>query len=279
MSDTLNKYERHSKGFTSLGIPTENPGFYDHPNYLAIEKDDPSFLFQHGRFVHWRQYDTAYLERAESAVRIVAEEVHRGLKVQDLHGACIVTCMILQRILDRHGVWSAIVKGAFRASTADGKTVLGIWPVEAEPDQGRENGHQWIYAPPYRVVDLTLNLQGRKPAITNLLPQTVLSMDAAATRNIRDEELINSDMLAWMAKTQHTNKEAISRTLPHYKRAISPDFGAYLVKHNDITLKYITVGFGGSDGDIEELNCTLAGKFAYDFYASEIRPKVDALGR
>lgn len=278
MADSI-KLDRLAGVFGAASIPTDNPGFDLHPNYLAAEKGNPRFLFNYGRFVHWRDYDPAYLARAERIIRTAAEEVHRGLRIQGLHGACIVTSMILQRILDRHGVWNCMVKGAFRAFKPDGSTIFGIYPLDRDAAQGKENGHVWLYAPPFQVVDVTLNLQEEDESVTSLLPDIVLAKEAQAESRVAIEEMFNPKLLEVMDERGYTPPFLLRKHLSHYESEIAKDFGAFIVPHRDVVLKYITTGFGGADGTLEKINgYTVHGKSAFEFYQSDIEPKLNALG-
>lgn len=272
------KFERVSKLLADAAIPTEKPGFDIHPNYLTAERGNPAFLFNYGRFVHWQGYDSAYLARAEHSIRIAAEEVHRGLRIQNLHGACIVSSMILQRILDRHGVWSCMVKGALHATNADGSRFFGIYPIDRDAPAGKENGHVWLYAPPFQVVDVTLNLQEEDASITSHLPNTVLAKDAEFDRRVSIEELFHPKLLKFMDDRGYTAPFVLRKNLPEYEPEIAKDFGAYVVLHGDVTLRYITARFSGADDVLEKVNgYAVNGKSAFEFYKTEIKPKLDAL--
>ncbi len=279
MALSNDKLERLLREFQHASIPIGSPGFDLHPSFMAAERRNPQYLFNYSRYVHWREFDAAYLSRAEAAVRIAADEVQRGLLRQNLHGACIVTSMILQRILDRHGVWSCMVKGSLHACKPDGSLLFGIWPLDQAAPQGKENGHVWLYAPPFHVVDVTLNLQGEDASVTSLLPDKVLANDVKAVAGVRLEELISPKMLRRMEQEGYTPQFVVNRAMPAYAQEIARDFGSVVVRHDHGSLKYITTGFGGADDVLEKINgYSVDGMSAFNFYLSDIKPKLDALG-
>ena len=132
------QFEKLREKLQKRGIKADRPGFLDEPNFLAAEKEDPSFLYNYGRFVAWRPYDPAYLLRAERIVRIAAEGVRASLLEEDKrnsHGKCIHACMALSQILDLHGVWNFVVGGAVCITFPRDSgfepfrfTLVGTWP-------------------------------------------------------------------------------------------------------------------------------------------------------
>ena len=58
--------------FAAAGIPTDKPGFLDHPNFVAREVQNRYILEDYARFTRWGCFDNAYLERAEKVIRAVA---------------------------------------------------------------------------------------------------------------------------------------------------------------------------------------------------------------
>jgi hypothetical protein len=58
--------------FDEFGIPYEQLGFMDHPNFMKAEKTHPRLMEAYALYVESRAYDSAYLQDAqtESTVRL-----------------------------------------------------------------------------------------------------------------------------------------------------------------------------------------------------------------
>jgi hypothetical protein len=279
MTDKQHGFQRVAQTFRDAGIKTDKPGFYDDPRFLAIETGGrPEFLFEYGRFVCWRDYNQPYLDRAEKIIRIVAEEVHRGLVIQNLQGACVVTTMILQRILDRHGVWSCIVKGGVRLSVLDSDIEpFTMCPIDLPAPPGKQNIHSWIFAPPFTVVDLTVGMQGHEPPLSLMVPKIVLAKTTTPT--VADTlNLISPQALQIARERGYSASEVIAQELPIYTHTISKEFSPFVITEGRALIKYVPTGFGGSDGDLPKINgYTVNGKSAWQFYNAEIKPKLKDL--
>lgn len=56
------------RDFLDRQIPIELPGFYDHPNFMAVERGNPNYLNNYARFVHDRRRTHAYDEHVRQTV-------------------------------------------------------------------------------------------------------------------------------------------------------------------------------------------------------------------
>ena len=88
--------------FAEHNIPIQKPGFYDHPNFKAIEENNPAFLNCHARFVQQQPRDKAYDDRVKILVPKIAKTLHQELEAEGRFGACVDLSMVLSRILDPH---------------------------------------------------------------------------------------------------------------------------------------------------------------------------------
>ena len=67
--------------FSNRGIPTDQINFYNHPAFLAAERQDPSFLEFYAAWVRARRRDDAYDVHVRRVVPrmadIIADEIAR----------------------------------------------------------------------------------------------------------------------------------------------------------------------------------------------------------
>jgi hypothetical protein len=253
--------------FRKAGIKAEAPGFYDHPKYLEIERRRPEYLDNYARFVNWRPYDACYLDRAENVIRIVAEQLHAGLVTEGRLSGCIDTSITMNRILDRHGVWNYTVRGALRIifPPETGRKPFCFWPVDLTDGTGGEYGHKWVYAPPFFVIDLTLRLQGYQDDTADFLPDLVLAKNPAGTSGNPDDILCPS-AIEMAARMGQDAKRALASMVPKYVKQFAGDFPAYLVKQENVKLKYVPVAIGASQEPLEQIRSySVKGRSASSF--------------
>jgi len=262
------------------GIATFSPGFCDDPAFLNAEKADPTFLDEYARYVHWQPYTAEYLARSESIIRIVAEEMRRGLVLENRLGGCIDTSMTMARILEKHGVWSYVVRGALRISfpSVAKKKDFCFWPVDIDDGSDREFGHKWLNAPPFDVVDVTLKLQEYEDNTASFLPDEVIAK-GLETVKVSPQDILCPFALDDGKRKGMKPRQTLKHHVPKFVTSFGQDFPAYLYKQGQLRLKYVPVGIGGADGQLEQIRSfKVNGKFAYAFYESEIKPKLEAAG-
>jgi hypothetical protein len=275
-------FEKVRDRLHKLGIKADKPGFLAEPNFLAEESIDPKFLFNYGRFIAWQPYGTAYLERAERIVRIAAEEVQKGLLAEDEQtrlGKCIHAGMALSQILDLHRVWNFMVRGAATVTFPRGSGYAPFhFTLFGSDDQaGKEYGHKWIYAPPFKVVDITLRHQPYEAGAADLLPNIVLAKELHSAQ-AEPHDLVDSNILKAAKAEGVTAHEFIERHVPDPWRVFMRDVQPGTIKIGDVTLKYIPAGTGGSDGTLENLaSYSDGGEKPYQYYLRKIKPLLDEI--
>ena len=80
MIDYAATFEELEQVFENEGIPTDAPGFYDHPHFLALEQVQPNLLNSYARYVDTRHYSDDYLAHAGRVTRVAAHELHKLLR-------------------------------------------------------------------------------------------------------------------------------------------------------------------------------------------------------
>ena len=281
MSSDAVRFARLEKRLNDAGIPTDKAGFFDHPAFVAIEKRAPDFLDEYARFVHWRHFDVAYLERAERIITIVADELHRGLLIEGRLGACIDTSMTMGRILDLYGVWNYVVRGSLRIKfpASSGHAPFCFWPVDEDDGSGREYGHKWLVAPPFSVIDVTLKLQEYPRPFADLLPEKVLAKNPPTTKG-DPEDILCPGAIRFAGLHGMSPAKALAHFVPRFVDSFAADFPAYMAPDpRGLQLKYVPVGIGGSDVPLKQIRSFMVkGHTAFEFYDQEIRPKLAAAG-
>lgn len=177
MIDYAATFQHLEKAFSKEGIPTRTPGFYDHPRFLCIERSQPDLLNCYARYVDTKSYSPEYLEHAAQIIRTAAGELRKLLKRDGRKGACIDCSMALSRMLDKEGIWNYAVKGATTIAfpKATGFPTFSFWPISEDNGSPGQFGHKWVCAPPFKIVDITIQQQDYQRPISAMLPPFVLA--------------------------------------------------------------------------------------------------------
>lgn len=142
--------------FQSLKINFHKPGFYNDPNFIKEEMKNPYLLDDYASYVVHRKYDDEYLRKAkkiiENAVSFLSDEIETDGSL----GTCVTASGYLVRILEELGIWSFATCGMTKLTIRD-KSIPDIYfrPYNIHGVVG----HQWVFAPPFKIVDLTLKFQ------------------------------------------------------------------------------------------------------------------------
>jgi hypothetical protein len=149
--------------FRRLGIDFANPGFYDSAEFRAVEHGDPTFLNSYAQYVQRLTLPPEYLERARTVVRNTAEFLYHELVADGRRGACVDISSAMLRFLERQGIWCHVVCGGLRVEFPAGSRIRPKWFYPLMRNNHTFTGHAWIYAPPFRLVDLSVSLQPYPP--------------------------------------------------------------------------------------------------------------------
>jgi hypothetical protein len=182
----MKTYKEITEDFALRGILTDTPNFYDHPNFIAAERTDPTYLNNSAFYVASRPYSEEYLKQAEAIITKASKLLYEHLKKNGRQGACIDITGILARILEKHGVWCASIKGSctieFPVSSKEEATYF--WSV----DHGNFSAaHSWLFAPPFNIVDITIGEQTYSGNKKKYVPKLILEKGGAdSTADIED---------------------------------------------------------------------------------------------
>lgn len=261
--------------FNAIGVSCV-PGFYDDPSFLAEERRGRGLSLNHyARFVQQRHFDEAYLARARREIPIIAGEFHRAVKRNGRLGACIDASNPLSRILEREGFWNFVAIGGFEISltaTGPGKPIH-FWAVDTNPKVG--GGHAWVFAPPFSVIDITVQLQPYEPKDRAQLPEMVIAENVIPFTPAPDQ-LISPSV------RRHLDHAGVAKS--KYWKAINPavelmlaTFPSVLVRRIEGDYSYMMVAVTASDGPLEAItNMRYDGKTAAHVYAEAIVPHLES---
>ena len=143
--------------FEARQIDYSQPGFYDDPGFMAEERRSPRFLEAYGEWVFCRERTSDYDHHVRDVLTRLAPIISARLDRHEWFGSCIAVTGMLTRMLDRLGVWNAVMKGSAAIYAGDQSRHFAI--VDEDEGEGFQSGHFWLIAPPYQIVDLTLHHQ------------------------------------------------------------------------------------------------------------------------
>jgi hypothetical protein len=260
------------RDFEQAGIDTSCPGFYDHPAFQAREAEAPDYLNNYARYVRAKQFDSAYLARAEKVIRTVANMLAEELVKDGRMGACVDLNMVLSRILDKEGVWNHIVSGSLTVNSPAG--TLGRF---LSIDTGNfAAGHAWLFAPPFDVVDITVKQQPYNGNIGGLFPQTILEKTVTPF-DVKSEDVCSAVVLRYFASQGLPRKRALFTAAPHL-REFFPLFPANLITQDPLVFRYVPVAVSASDAPLERIvNYPMSGRFGAQIYQETIKPALAEL--
>lgn len=255
--------------FKELEIPTDNPGFCDHPAFLTTEQINPDFLNWYAAYVAKRPYDLAYLTNTRKTVANVVRLLHAELLKNGRLGACIDISGILSRILDKEGIWNCGVKGSLTINFPKNANISPrhFWSV----DHGNfVAGHAWVFAPPFTVIDISVRQQPYKGREIKYLPEIVLSDDIKQVLVHIDDVVSPSarmEMLAYgVPPNQHLYQAA--KYIPHIFSSIPAISAPGL---HGTKLKYTPVAIHAPDSLLEEMNnMSFDGLTPWELYTGRI---------
>lgn len=268
-------FQNIESGLGKLGIPTGRPGFCDHPNFLAIEKRDPTFLNVYARYVSGLRLDAAYLERARKEIPVITNALHKELVESGRRGACVDASGVLFRVLEREGLWSCVIKGsltiAFPKATRIGKRYF--WTI----DQGNfVAAHAWVMAPPFKVIDLTIRLQNNTDQENEHLPDMLLIEKTQETKGAA-EDIFAPEAIHDLLGRGIKRANLFSQCLPHLVDFMRV-FPAQEFIHGQTHFKYVPTAIGAPDCELEKMvgMSGKGGKNGGTLYRDVVCPALEA---
>jgi hypothetical protein len=276
MADLAERLQRLQGDFADARIPTGSPGFYEDRGFIRREQKDPAYLDNYARFVDWQPYTSAYLETAEQAVYVVAAEMQLALLLDRSPASYEETPFVMSRILERDGIWNYVGCGALSLAFPPGSgfAPYSFWSLGTNGDGRGDHGYKWLCAPPFHVVDITIQALDFPCPVNHLLPKTVLEKNTQAAAG-EAAEILSPATIDEFRRTGVTVEDGLDRCAPSFRSRFAPDFPAQTFSRGGVTFRYVPTSVVTCDASLEQFKGFVSkGRSASQFYAQDIRPRL-----
>lgn len=257
--------------FVQSEIDVSNPGFYNHPNFVAIERETPDIINEYNRYVVNNTYSDKYIEESDKKIQIITDTLYSELAKDGRQGACIDICQVISKILEAENIWCCIFVGSMTIRFAQETKIPDAyyWSV----DSGKfEAAHTWIYAPPFKLIDVSISLQKHQNNELKYLPKYILE------RDVKDEVLTPTDIINPSILAPNVSIEAaFNRFLSDNPcvQTFMNDFPACKIEYSKCTVSYFPIRATASDGELNQFRCiNFSGKNPIELYEQIIIPKL-----
>jgi hypothetical protein len=266
-------FEKIAADFRQRGIPTDKPGFCDHPKFLEAESHDPDYLNNYAAFVATQPYSTDYLHHARGIIDKASRMLHKELETNGRVGACIDMSCILSRILEEEGIWNCGIKGSltitFPPDSNEEKTYF--WSIDQEEFVA---AHAWLFAPPFSIVDLAIRQQPYKGKKIDYLPDFVISESTSIVR-VETDDIINPSFKERLSVVEVTGDRDLGAFLPHLKEFMRLFPALNVNGVSGAILKYCPVAIHATDTPFEEMrNMDFGGKTPFELYNESFKGRL-----
>ncbi len=237
-----------------LGIDTAQFGFYDQPAFLAEERSNGEFLDQYAIWVKSRPRTAEYDERAREIVPRLAEFLAELFERENMHRSCVHASSMMQRILDRLGVWSFGLKGSMIMEVEFENLWRGQCMCDTPDFAGAELGHAWVVAPPFEIVDPTIRLQNPPGDAMNTYTPSIVAVENTSLTRPTIDDVVGAELRASYAQREgRIDMQLHHRLVPQLKE-FSRNFPSREVRIEELKLRYVPAGVRISDVVLEEIN-------------------------
>lgn len=263
--------------FDRRGIPTDQPGFYDHKAFMAHERANASYLNNYACFVNDRQRSSAYDEHARRVVPEVARIYHENLAKTGRLGACVDIAAFVSRALEREGIWNYVVKGSLTIQFPmdSGIGPRYFWTVDENGSQFVA-AHAWVAAPPYFVVDVSVQLQPYTGQEAHYLPAVVCD-DAPELGEATLDDIVAPSVQRQLAAWRVPEAQRLLRAAGPEQLSFLGKFATRIVRLEGTELKYMPMATTAPDLPFESMrNMDFGGRTGYELYESSVRPAIQA---
>ncbi len=276
MTDLAERLRLLQSDFAEARIPTDSPGFYEDRGFIRREQKDPTYLDNYARFVQWQPYRPAYLETAEQTIYVVAAEMQLALQLDGTPDGYNEAPFVMSRMLEREGIWNYVVRGTLSLGfpAGSGFAPYSFWSVGVDGGTNGECGYKWVYAPPFRVIDITIQAQDYPCPVTHLLPKTVLEKDTEAVAG-DPAEMLSPAAVDELRRAGLSLEEGLDRFAPTFRSRFAPDFPAQAFSRGGVRFKYVPTSVIAADESLEQFQGFVSkGRSASQLYDREIRPRL-----
>lgn len=265
----MKTHEQLQNYFSSRGISTERPGFFDEPAFIKLEVTDPSVLDDYARFVQTRSMSPDELAHARRIVPLASEFLFARLLRHGRLGACIEASLTLSRFLQLQGVWNYVVKGAL---TVEYNKASGLTPAYLGAIMHNGNpasaGHVWVCAPPFKIVDVTASLQPFPGRGREIIGDIVVVADAVEPAIAEAQDIFEPDAVAQFLRRMGRlpTMADVRRYIPDLDEKLST-WGVNRVSADRARFKYVGLATSAPAEPLDEMtNLNLGSKSARELY-------------
>lgn len=258
--------------YKELRIDYSNIGFYDSPEFMEVEKRNPTFLESYAQYVLEKEYSDGYLRKAEIEIPFISNILNEELKKDGRLGACIDMSIALCRILEKEGFWNFMTKGSLTLEFPDNLNIRPkyLWSVDFGNFQA---GHSWIVAPPFTVVDSALRQQIFKEGEGKYIPDTICTK-SKITAPIQEIDIISPAASRYLI-SHGIKKNRLEYCHPNFEKLVNVFKPVKYVHINGVVFKYFTIAISMPDKPLEQVKTLrLSGKLASEIYDEIIKPKL-----
>ncbi|MFM0389177.1 hypothetical protein [Paraburkholderia dipogonis] len=258
--------------FEGDGVAFDTVGFYDEPNFLARERQDPRYLELYARYVESKAYNDDYLIAATRKIGVAAEALRDAIERDGRQGACVDASGMLGRMLDKLGIWNYVAMATLTIEFPHGSGLSPryFWTF----DQGEFAApHAVVVAPPYYVVDVTVKHQPYDARRARLIPPLILA-DTFKSGKWRPEDLANHDLLGELRQRGISFNDFLIRQNPGMASLLGK-LPVRTVWFKGTSLKYAIVAVGGSIEPLEENTGYKPGvRTAQQIFDEDVLPQI-----
>tara|TARA_E500000305_G_scaffold90306_1_gene77559 strand:- start:168 stop:1025 length:858 start_codon:yes stop_codon:yes gene_type:complete len=237
-----------------LGIDTTRFGFFDQPAFLAAERGESAFLEQYALWVQTRPRTADYDARVRNIVPRLAEFLADLFEREDMQRSCVHVSSMMQRILDRLGVWSFGLKGSMISEVAREDLWRGQAVCDVSDFPGAELGHAWVVAPPFVIVDGTIRLQNVAGDPMNAFTPPIVAVEDAPLIKPTLDDVVSAEVQALHQRREGRLDSQLHHRLVPQLRAFGSAFPSREARFGDLALRYVPAGVRISDVGLEEIN-------------------------
>lgn len=226
------------------------PGFYDHPHFVKAEKHGHIRLVDYAGYIRQRSYLSPYIQTAAATVEKFGIGIRNALVAEQSVGRCIDACKVLSKMLEAVGIWNYIVGGAVGIyhRSPEPRTPIRFYQYDLMPI---EVGHAWIVAPPFGVVDVTLQLQPYRGLERQHIPAYLFMRDARAIQ-AGPSDVCSPALLRGLRLKGYSDAFIMQQGLAGYAK-VAQDLQAVSVTVGELNIRYIPCKMITSEGGLDSI--------------------------
>lgn len=250
-----------------VGVNYAQPGFYDSAAFVEEERKDSDFLETYAAYVLLKPYAEEYLARARSIVSDVCAFLFERLCRDGRLGACVDVAGTVSRFLDRQGVWNFPARGCLTISFSNHANLSPRHFAPLESDPNVSAAHMWVIAPPFRIVDLTVQRQAYPAQVRQQLPDFVLAERSRSMTEDAADWFGPDGMRRFRACTGRWPTMSDVEELCGDALRRSRRYGTSLVDANAAQFRYTPCAMFAPDLPLDEMrNLCLSGEYPAQLY-------------